>query len=85
MAYTAHFSDAYYQKPFEFRPERWINGECENLKSFAYVPFSGGSRSCIGKQLALMMSKISLILLMNRYKQVELESKQIKIHAAALF
>lgn len=24
-----HFSPDYYKEPLEFRPERWLNGECE--------------------------------------------------------
>jgi cytochrome P450 family 135 len=38
-----------YDSPEEFRPERFINGEAE---SYAWIPFGGGVRRCIGASFA---------------------------------
>ena len=38
-----------YPQPHEFRPERFIDGEAE---SYAWLPFGGGIRRCIGASLA---------------------------------
>ncbi len=46
-----HFNSKYFKDPFEFRPERW-ESECDELHPFAFVGFSAGIRTCIGKQLA---------------------------------
>jgi cytochrome P450 len=35
-----------------FRPERWANGETDELPKFAYFPFGGGTRICIGEAFA---------------------------------
>ena len=35
-----------------FRPERWANGETDGLPKFAYFPFGGGTRICIGEAFA---------------------------------
>lgn len=40
----------YFQDPDSFRPERWQNAE--NLPKFAYFPFGGGNRVCIGEHFA---------------------------------
>ncbi|HEY3332976.1 MAG TPA: cytochrome P450 [Capsulimonadaceae bacterium] len=43
---------AYYAQPDEFRPERWLTDETAALPRFAYFPFGGGPRSCIGQRFA---------------------------------
>lgn len=37
--------------------------------------FSAGPRSCLGKQLALLETKITLVKLFKRYKTIKLEKK----------
>ncbi len=32
----------------EFQPERWINGEIDQIDGFYKIPFSAGPRNCIG-------------------------------------
>lgn len=51
---TNHYSTKYYKEPEQFRPERWLNGECDSLHPFAHVGFHGGPRGCLGKSLALL-------------------------------
>jgi cytochrome P450 family 135 len=38
-----------YESPEEFRPERWLDGDIE---SYAWIPFGGGVRRCIGASFA---------------------------------
>ena len=38
-----------YDSPDEFRPERWLEG---NPESYAWIPFGGGVRRCIGASFA---------------------------------
>ena len=49
--------DLGWEKPLEFLPERWMeeNERSHQSKaSFCYLPFGGGSRSCVGQPLAEM-------------------------------
>jgi cytochrome P450 family 135 len=39
-----------YESPQEFRPERWIEGDPP--ESYAWIPFGGGVRRCIGASFA---------------------------------
>lgn len=48
-----HFNAQYFKEPYKFRPERWEN-ECKDLPPFVMEGFGFGSRTCIGKHLALM-------------------------------
>ena len=45
-------SARYFEEPNEFRPERWTEDFMEKLPSFAYFPFGGGPRTCIGSAFA---------------------------------
>lgn len=51
-----HFNASVFPSPRDFRPSRWIDSSPENLKEMHryFVPFSKGSRSCVGMELAKM-------------------------------
>jgi cytochrome P450 len=60
--YAIHHDERYFPEPFTFRPERWLEGEAAGYNSAAvhgaFVPFSLGSRSCLGKSLAYLESSL---------------------------
>ena len=64
-----HYSEKYFINPNEFRPERWEK-ECNDVPPFVIGGFGGGARSCIGKQLALLQNKISIIKFYKRYSKI---------------
>lgn len=66
----SHYNPKYFKDPEEFRPERWEN-ECDNIHPYAFLGFSAGPRSCIGKQLALLQSKITIVKMIKRYAEIE--------------
>jgi cytochrome P450 len=55
-----HRDPRFYDDPEEFRPERWTTDLRERLPDFAYAPFGGGPRACIGRQFALMEAQLAL-------------------------
>ncbi|KAI3321134.1 cytochrome P450 [Xylariaceae sp. AK1471] len=58
-SYFMHTDPEVYPKPFEFIPERWL-GAVNPLMHRNFVPFTRGSRNCLGMNLA--MAEISLVL-----------------------
>jgi cytochrome P450 len=44
----------FFDEPERFRPERWGEERIKTLPKFAYFPFGGGPRICIGNQFAMM-------------------------------
>jgi cytochrome P450 len=50
----------WYEAPEEFRPERWEGDLQKRLPRFAYFPFGGGPRQCIGNMFALMEATLVL-------------------------
>jgi cytochrome P450 len=53
--------------PDTFRPERWDPATAEKLPQFAYFPFGGGPRICIGMPFAQMETKLLLATILQRY------------------
>jgi cytochrome P450 len=49
-----HRDPHYFDAPTEFRPERWTKEFQARLPKFAYFPFGGGLRGCIGETFAWM-------------------------------
>jgi len=50
----------FFDDPREFRPERWADGLADDLPDYAYFPFGGGPRHCIGMRFAMMELKTVL-------------------------
>jgi cytochrome P450 len=53
-----HRNPRYFPQPLEFHPERFLDES--QWPRFAYIPFGGGRRICIGNQFALMEAQIVL-------------------------
>ena len=58
----------FFAQPLEFRPERWGEDTIKELPRFAYFPFGGGPRQCIGNTFALMETVLVLALMAQRYR-----------------
>ncbi|KAJ5193702.1 Cytochrome P450 [Penicillium cf. griseofulvum] len=53
-AYNLHYDEDVFPRPFDFRPERWLEGRQDGgLMERNMMPFGVGSRACIGKNLAM--------------------------------
>ncbi len=49
-----HRDPRYFPDPETFKPERWEDGLAKRIPRYAYYPFGGGPRVCIGNTFALM-------------------------------
>jgi cytochrome P450 len=63
-----HRDPKYFADPERFSPERWLDGLATRLPKFAYYPFGGGQRICIGSHFALMEAAIILSTIGQKYK-----------------
>jgi cytochrome P450 len=52
--YLVQHDARYFPEPEKFLPERWTPDFRSSLPRFAYFPFGGGPRACIGEQFAWM-------------------------------
>jgi cytochrome P450 len=63
-----HRDARWYDAPEEFRPERWENDLMKRLPRFAYFPFGGGPRQCIGNAFALMEAALILATIAQEFR-----------------
>ncbi len=63
--YLAHRRSPTYPEATRFHPERFLTSK---LSQYEYLPFGGGSRSCIGAALAMFEMKLILATLLNRFE-----------------
>jgi cytochrome P450 len=66
--WAVHRSARWYHQPEAFLPSRWTPAFRKSLPKFAYFPFSGGARTCVGSQLAWCESAVILALLTQRFR-----------------
>jgi cytochrome P450 len=65
---VTHRNRELWQQPRAFRPERWRNGEMSRLPKFAYFPFGGGNRVCIGETFAWTEATLVLATIARRMR-----------------
>jgi len=72
--YTMHRHPHYFDTPELFQPERFGPEADQDLESrlprFAYMPFGGGPRICIGNMFALIEARLVLVTIAQRYRLV---------------
>jgi len=63
-----HRDPTYFPDPERFSPERWENGLEKRLPKFAYYPFGGGQRMCVGSHFASVEAAILLATVGQKYR-----------------
>jgi cytochrome P450 len=65
--WVMHRDARYFDRPDEFIPDRWTDEFIKQLPKFAYFPFSGGPRVCIGSSFAMMEAVLLLATMAQRF------------------
>jgi cytochrome P450 len=75
--WAMHRDPRFFPEPERFRPERWLDGLQKRLPRFAYFPFGGGPRLCIGNAFAMMESVLLLAAIARRFRLELLPGQQV--------
>lgn len=67
-SYLTHRHEPSWPDAERFDPERFAPGAGSERHRFAYFPFGGGPRQCIGKGMALMNSTLLLAIMARKYR-----------------
>ena len=65
--WATHRDSRFFPEPDKFFPERWTDEFVAGLPKYAYFPFGGGPRFCIGNQFAMMEIVLLLATIGQRY------------------
>ena len=63
-----HRDPRYFPHPDKFDPDRWLPDKSQKLPKFAYFPFGGGPRQCIGASFAMMEATLLLATIAQRFR-----------------
>ena len=66
--YVVHHDERIWEKPYEFKPERFAMDEVKEKHKYSYFPFGGGPRLCIGNNFAIQEMQVCLAMLLQKYK-----------------
>lgn len=66
--WVTHKDARWFPEPLAFSPERWLDGLAKRLPAYAYFPFGGGPRICIGKSFAMMEAVLLLATMAQRFQ-----------------
>jgi cytochrome P450 len=66
--WVVHRDPRWFEEPEKFFPERWEGDLAKRLPRFAYFPFGGGPRQCIGNSFALMEATLILATVAQRFR-----------------
>jgi cytochrome P450 len=56
--YVTHHDPRFFSDPFDFDPQRWTEERVAERPRYAFFPFGGGPRACIGRSFALTEAKL---------------------------
>jgi cytochrome P450 len=63
-----HRDPRFFEEPEQFNPDRWTAEVAQHLPKFAYFPFGGGPRLCIGASFAMMEANLLLAAIAQRFQ-----------------
>ncbi len=76
--YVTHRDPRYFDEPERFKPERWTEEFVKQLPRYAYFPFGGGPRLCIGNSFAMMETVLLLTTIAQRFRLKLVSEEPIK-------
>jgi cytochrome P450 len=66
--WVIHRDGRWFDEPESFRPGRWADGLAKRIPHYAYFPFGGGPRVCIGNHFAQMEAVLLLATIARRFR-----------------
>ena len=73
-SFLLHRDPRYFPEPDTYKPERFLpNGP--KYPPYAFIPFSAGSRNCIGSKYAIMIVKILSLFILKNFHVISLDTE----------
>jgi cytochrome P450 len=77
--WIVHRDPRFFPNPEGFDPDRWSPERTKGLPKFAYFPFGGGPRVCIGNHFAIMEATLMLAIILQRFRVELLPGQRLEL------
>ena len=78
MIYFTHRDVRWWPEPERFDPERFREENAARYPRYAYLPFGGGPRVCIGNGFAMLEARLLLATIASRYRLEQVPGHTVK-------
>ena len=78
VPYVTHRRADLWERPLAFEPERFDEERSRGRPQYAYIPFGGGPRRCLGDTFADTESRLILATIGQRYRPVLCADQPVK-------
>lgn len=75
---NVHRDPTVWEQPNRFDPDRFLPDRAGQRPAYAYIPFGGGPRSCIGSHFAMLEAVLILTVLLQRF-EIDTERRDIPV------
>lgn len=77
VPYVIHRDERWFPQAETFKPERFSPENENSFPRYAYLPFGGGARVCIGNSFAIMEAKIILALIVQQFRLRHIDTHRV--------
>src|SRR5260221_2450307 len=78
--WVVHRDARYFAEPESFEPRRWSGDLAKQLPRYAYFPFGGGPRLCIGNAFAMMEAVLLLVTIVRRLRLAPVDDRRLQLY-----
>ena len=82
VQWVTHRSGVHFDDPLRFDPDRWLPARAKEMHKYAYFPFGGGPRICIGNHFAMMEAVLVLATLIRACRFELLPGQTLQLQPA---
>jgi cytochrome P450 len=76
-SYLLHRDERFWSEPQRFDPDRFLPERAETRPRYAYLPFGGGPRRCVGAGLAMMEAQLIVAMVVRSWRVCRVDNNAV--------